>query len=82
MEARFVIWQGSNVTKIPQGAVFRRGDRWAAFQVTGGIASLVPVDVGHRGDTDVEVLSGLTPGETVIVHPGDRVKEGARVEER
>jgi HlyD family secretion protein len=82
VEARFVIWQGSDVTKIPQGAVFRHGDRWAVFRIDGGIASVVPVDIGHRGDTDVEVLSGLATGERVIVHPGDRVKEGARVEAR
>jgi hypothetical protein len=24
----------------------------------------------------------LAPGETVIVHPGDRVKDGVRVEQR
>jgi multidrug efflux pump subunit AcrA (membrane-fusion protein) len=42
----------------------------------------VPVQIGHRGDTEVEILSGLAPGETVAVHPGDRVAPGARVEPR
>jgi hypothetical protein len=32
--------------------------------------------------TEVEILSGPSPGLTVAVHPGDRVKEGVRVEAR
>jgi hypothetical protein len=27
----------------------------------------------------VEIVSGLAPGAVVVVHPGDRVKDGARV---
>jgi HlyD family secretion protein len=68
--------------KAPQGAVFRHGDGWATFRIDGGRAELVPVQIGHRGDTEVEILSGLAPDATVAVHPGDRVKSGARVEPR
>ena len=38
-----------------------------------------PVRIGHRGDTEVEVLEGLEAGASVVVHPGDRVKDGAQV---
>lgn len=81
VEARFVVWQGTEVTKMPQGAVFRQGDHWAAFRIVDGTAKLVSVDIGHRSDAEVEV-SGLSPGDAVIVHPGDRVKDGVRVEQR
>jgi HlyD family secretion protein len=64
------------------GAVFRHGDTWAAFRVDGGAARLVPVVIGHRSENEVEVLSGLAVGTAVVVHPGDRVREGARVEAR
>jgi HlyD family secretion protein len=82
VEARLSLWQASDVLAVPQGAVFRRGDGWAVFRVDGGVAHLQPVDIGHRGERAVEVLAGLPPGATVAVHPGDRVKDGARVEPR
>jgi HlyD family secretion protein len=82
IEVRFILWQNEQVTKLPLGAVFRQGSSWATFKVEEGIARLSPIGIGHRGDTEVEVISGLAPGETVIVHPGDRVKDGVRVEQR
>ncbi len=82
VEAQFVLWRGDAVTKVPQGAVFRHGDGWALFRVEDGRARLTSVGLGHRGETEVEIASGIAPGATVVVHPGDRVKDGARVEER
>jgi HlyD family secretion protein len=81
-EARLVLWQGANVVTVPQGAVFRHGDGWAVFRLERGVARLAQVSVGHRGDSAVEVTSGLQLGQSVLVHPGDRVKDGARVEPR
>jgi len=82
VEARLVLWRAADVLKAPQGAVFRHGDGWAVFRVDGNRARLAPVKIGHRGDTEVEILAGLDPGQVVAVHPGDRVKPGARVEPR
>jgi HlyD family secretion protein len=82
VEGRIVLWQASEVTKAPQGAIFRHGNGWAAYVVNGGVARLQSVEIGHRGETEVEILSGLPDGATVAVHPGDRVKDGVRVEPR
>jgi HlyD family secretion protein len=82
VETRLVLWEANDVLKAPQGAVFRHGDGWAVYRVDGNRANLVPVRIGHRGDTDVEILAGLEPGAAVAVHPGDRVKSGTRVEPR
>jgi HlyD family secretion protein len=82
VETRLVLWQAADVLKAPQGAVFRHGNGWAVFRVEAGKAVLVPIEIGHRGDTEAEILSGLQPGVAVAVHPGDRVKQGARVEAR
>jgi HlyD family secretion protein len=82
VEARVVLWQAADVLKAPQGAVFRHGDRWAVYRVDNGVARMAPVDVGHRGDSDVEIVSGLSAGDAIAVHPGDRVKDGARVQAR
>jgi HlyD family secretion protein len=80
VETRLVLWQGERVLQVPQGAVFRYGDGWAVFRVSGGIAKLTRVAVGHRGERYAEITSGLSEGDLVAVHPGDRVKEGVRVE--
>jgi len=80
IEARLVLWQADGVVKIPQGAAFRRGDGWAVYRIDSGKARLTPVQIGHRGEIDVEVLDGLSPGMVVAVHPGDRVRDGIRVE--
>jgi HlyD family secretion protein len=82
VEVRLVVWHADAVLKVAQGAVFRHGDTWAAFQIDDGVARLVPVGIGHRGELEVEVVSGLATGAVVAVHPGDRVKDGARVEVR
>lgn len=79
VETRLVLWQSERVLKVPLGAVFRYGKGWAAFRIDDGIAKLVPVTVGHRSESEVEIVSGLALGAEVAVHPGDRVKDGARV---
>ena len=35
--------------------------------------------VGHRGESEAEVVGGLRPGERVILYPSDRVTDGLRV---
>jgi HlyD family secretion protein len=82
VEARLVLWRADSVLKVPHGAVFRRGAGWAAYRIDGDRARLVPVEVGHWGETEVEVTSGLDAGAELAVYPGDRVKDGVRVEPR
>jgi HlyD family secretion protein len=82
VQARLVLWQGSKVLRVPQGALFRHGERWALYRIVAGVARLTLVEVGHRGETLTEILSGVPEGAVVAVHPGDRVRDGARVELR
>jgi hypothetical protein len=42
----------------------------------------VPATIGHRVDAEVEILSDLSFNPAVAVHPGDRVRDGARAEPR
>jgi HlyD family secretion protein len=80
--ARIVVWEGSDVLQAPAGALFRQGERWAAFVVDGGRARLRGVRVGHRNPDRVEVLAGLRAGERVVLYPPERLADGARVEVR
>ncbi len=82
VEVRLVLWQAEDVIKVPLGAVFRHGSGWAVFRAEGGVARLTPVEIGHRGETEAEIVKGLGAGATVAVHPSDRVKDGTKVEAR
>lgn len=79
VDARIVLWEGNDVLKAPAGALFRDGDGWALFAVERDRALLRRVQVGHRNPEEAEILAGLRAGETVVVHPGDRISDGARV---
>jgi HlyD family secretion protein len=48
--------------------------------VEAGRARPRDVLVGHRGESEAEVLGGLRAGERVILYPSDRVDDGVRVE--
>lgn len=77
-------WQADDVLKVPVGALFHHGAGWAAYRIDDGRAELVELELelGHRGEDEVEVLRGLAANERVAVYPGDRLKDGARVSER
>jgi HlyD family secretion protein len=79
VEVRIVIWQAPAVVKVPVSALLRRGEDWAVFVVEGGRARLRTVTVGHRNAREAEVVTGVAPGQRVVVHPSDRVQDGARV---
>ena len=79
VEVRMVVWEGADVRKAPGGALFRDGEAWALFVVEDGRASLQRVELGRRSDREAELLTGPSAGAVVVVHPGDRVRPGARV---
>jgi HlyD family secretion protein len=78
-EVRIVIWESGDALCVPSGALFREGEQWAAFVVEDGIARLRTTGVGHRGTSDMEVVSGLREGELVVLHPSDKLADGAEV---
>jgi HlyD family secretion protein len=40
------------------------------------------VEIGERNTATGQVLSGLTGGERVILHPPDTLTDGARIRQR
>jgi HlyD family secretion protein len=79
VEARVVVWEKDDVLKVPAGALFRKGGDRAVYVVEKGKAVTRLVQVGQNNGLEAEVLGGLTEGETVIVDPGDKVKDGVAV---
>lgn len=80
VDASIVTWEGAAVLRAPTTALFRSGDQWAVFVVSGGKAAQRAIGIGHRNDSFVEVTSGLSEGDVLIVHPSDKVSEGVKVE--
>jgi HlyD family secretion protein len=76
------VWNSDNVLAMPVGPLFRKGDEWAVFAISDGRARTTLVRIGHRNTRMAEVLSGLSAGDRVVLHPSDRVSDGARVAER
>jgi HlyD family secretion protein len=64
---------------VPASALFRRGAEWAAFVVDGKHARLRKLGVGSRNERVVDVTSGLSAGDRVIVHPSEKVTDGVEV---
>ncbi|MBL9006480.1 MAG: HlyD family efflux transporter periplasmic adaptor subunit [Myxococcales bacterium] len=79
VEAHIVVWEGAQVVQVPASTVFRHGDGWALFRIEGNIARITPVSLGQRTMRDVQIESGLSGGETIIVHPSDKVSDGVKV---
>lgn len=79
VEARIVVWESDNTLKVPAGALFRRGQNWAAFVLANGRAEFRRVQVGRSSGIEMQILDGLKDGEELILYPGDRVKAGQRV---
>jgi HlyD family secretion protein len=82
VEVRVVIWEAADVLKVPTGALFREGDQWAVYVATEGRARRTIVQLGHQTGQEAEVISGLSEGVHVVLHPPDTLADGARIQER
>ena len=82
VEAAIVTWQGNDVVQVPVAALFRQAGKWAVFRVEEGQARLTQVQVGRDNGRSAEIVAGLSPGDTVILYPGERVSDGAEASEK
>lgn len=82
VEVRILIWEEADVLKVPTSALFRRGEAWAVFTITEGKAAERTIEIGQRNGLEAEVLGGLAAGDQVVVHPGDQIADGVKVEVR
>ncbi|WP_417450006.1 efflux RND transporter periplasmic adaptor subunit [Kordiimonas sp.] len=82
VEPRIVLWQQSGVLKVPTSALFRHGPDWAVFQIVDAKALHTTVQLGRMNDESAEVLSGLSEGDQVVLHPAESLREGVRVKKR
>lgn len=66
---------------IPTAAIVTHGSIHGAWVVdSSGIASMRYITLGAIRGSDTEVLSGMSPGEIVVLSPADRELGGRRIE--
>jgi HlyD family secretion protein len=80
VEASFELWGEDDVLQVPASALFRHEGGWAVFVAEDGRARMKAVEIGRRNPSRVQVLSGLEPGQRVVLHPPDTLESGARIE--
>jgi len=67
---------------VPEGAVQASERGFIVYAVEDGKARVKPIEIGLRTGTGVvEILSGLQPGQTVVIEGSDRLGEGVAVAE-
>ena len=82
VEVRVAVWHTDEALIVPAGALFREGNIWKTYVFREGTARLTAIGAGHSDGRFTEVLSGLTAGDEVLLHPPDTVKDGISVIKR
>jgi RND family efflux transporter MFP subunit len=73
---------GGRAVTVPSNTLLFRAQGLQTAVVRDGRVALVPVTIGHDFGNAVEITSGLTPGDSVIVDPPDSIASGAEVHAR
>ncbi|PIE41682.1 MAG: hypothetical protein CSA49_02195 [Gammaproteobacteria bacterium] len=82
MEASFLVWQADDIVTAPNASLFRLKNQWHVFVIQNNTVSLRAVEVGKRNGLNAEILSGVEPGEQVVIHPDSDLSDGAAVKIR
>ena len=69
----------SGAIVVPVGAVRYSSGRTSVFTVEGDKARLKPVQVGVDGEQWLEITSGLSPTDSVVIAGADVLADGATV---
>jgi RND family efflux transporter MFP subunit len=65
--------------RIPASSVFKDGDSSFVWRVSADRVERIAVSVGASRDGHTDVLSGISPGELVVLEPVEGLAEGAPV---
>jgi len=68
-----------NVTKVSTSAVFSDGNKSYLWVIEGNYIKKVEVETGASSDTETEIKSGISGGETVVDNPPSNLVDGQKV---
>jgi len=64
---------------LPEQALVPQGEEQFVFRVVDGKAARTKVELGQRRDGRVEVVRGISPGETIITAGQLKLRDGTPV---
>lgn len=79
VRASIQVWRADSVLWVPPTSLVPTDAAWGVYVVTGGRARLRRIETGERSGQAVEVVEGLEPGDLVVRHPDERIRDGVRV---
>jgi multidrug efflux pump subunit AcrA (membrane-fusion protein) len=81
MSARMKIanYSAGNALVIPVAAIQKTGEGDMVFVAEGKMARAVPIQAGRNANGMVEILSGLNPGDKVIVAGFEELDNGTAI---
>jgi RND family efflux transporter MFP subunit len=69
----------TNGVSIPSAALVPDGDGFRVYVVKGGVAYATPVEIGARGDSLVQIVKGLSVGQTVVTTGAYGLEDSSKV---
>jgi RND family efflux transporter MFP subunit len=78
----FHVRAAANTVTIPSNTLLFRSEGLRVGVVRNDRVQLVPVTIGHDYGSTVEVTSGLTPADEIILDPSDSLSSGMEVQPR
>lgn len=82
LDARITVQRRDDALAVPLEALLRDGAGWRVWRLRDERAESVAVEVGVSDGRVREVLSGLQPGDVVVLYPPEGLQVGERVERR
>ena len=76
------VQRAENVLLIPSAALFRYNNEWSVFSIEGDKAKLHQLKLGIQNASFAEALNDINEGGRVVLHPNDKIVDGALIEER
>ncbi|WP_462172870.1 efflux RND transporter periplasmic adaptor subunit [Pseudoalteromonas xiamenensis] len=67
LTSRIILEQKDNVRYLPRGQFMQNSAGQYIYKVANGVATRTPIRLGSESLSQIEVLSGLLPGDTVVV---------------
>jgi membrane fusion protein (multidrug efflux system) len=77
---RLITREERDALVVPEQALVPQGDEQYLYRVVGGKAVRTRVDVGQRREGRVEIVKGLSAGETVVTAGQLKLRDGTQVD--
>ena len=79
VKVKLKLEKSGNVVMVPTESIIPKLKGQSVFLFRNGIAELVDVSMGIRTETNIEITSGINPGDTLIITNILRLKQGSKV---